>query len=277
MKNRGVEIYMSPLDEINNHDIHSMLEFQGIHDKKIRHILIEFHNVIKDLAIGINFSINHLIRTAYLVSQNLKQGRLVPQTIREMCIDTYVRCLNDNLKQNAISEIDRLLEEHPNISNEFMCPSLNTLDILQSSSLCYIKQECSIIEQYENLENINLEDLLLCYFGRSSKSDITMRSKWLSLHLDSDIEAIKNFIKQPPELEFDMLNFVVKSSDYVDINDLPYDFRYLPNTYYNNGNPICDSTPYAENKIHLMLDHALNRALDKNFATKKMNEKSKLT
>ncbi|XP_025407976.1 midasin-like [Sipha flava] len=274
MKNRGVEIYMSPLDEINNHDIHSMLEFQGIHDKKIRHILIEFHNVIKDLAIGINFSINHLIRTAYLVSQNLKQGRLVPQTIREMCIDTYVRCLNDNLKQNAISEIDRLLEEHPNISNEFMCPSLNTLDILQSSSLCYIKQECSIIEQYENLENINLEDLLLCYFGRSSKSDITMRSKWLSLHLDSDIEAIKNFIKQPPELEFDMLNFVVKSSDYVDINDLPYDFRYLPNTYYNNGNPICDSTPYAENKIHLMLDHALNRALDKNFATKKMNEKN---
>lgn len=277
MKNRGVEIYMSPLDEINNHDIHSMLEFQGIQDKKIRHILIEFHKVIKDLTVGINFSINHLIRTAYLVSQNLKQGCLISQTIREICVDTYVRCLNDNLKQSAMSEIDRLLEENPNISNELLCPSLNTLNISQSSSLCYIKQECSIIEQYQHLENINLEDLLLCYFGRSSKSDITMRSKWLTLHLNFDDEAINNFIKQPPELEFDMLNFVVKSSNYIDINDLPYDFRYLPNTYYNDGSPVCDSTPYAENKIHLMLDHALNRALDENLAIKKMSERSKIT
>lgn len=277
MKNRGVEIYMSPLEEVTNHDMHSMLELQGILDKKIRHILIEFHKFIKDLATGNNFSINHLIRTAYLVSQNLKQGRLIPQTIREMCVDTYVRCLNDNLKQTAMAEIERLLEEYPNFLNELMCPSLTTLDILQSSTLCYIKQECNIIEQHQQLENIDLEDLLLCYFGRSSKSDIAMRSKWLLLHLNSNDEAIKTFIKQPPELEFDMLNFMSKSSDYLGVNDLPYDCRYIPKVYTNKGRPIHNSTPLAENKIHLMLDHALNRALDEIITTKKMNERSKFT
>lgn len=277
MKNRGVEIYMEPLERISDYDLHSMLELQGIHDYKAKNILIEFHKVVRNVSTGINFSINHLIRTAYLVNQNLKQGQTIQSAIREICVDTYVRCLNDNMKPNAMLKIDRLLNDYPNIPNKFLCPSIKTLDILQSSSMCYIKLECGIVEQHKILRKrgIILEDLLLCYFGRSSKSDIAMRSKWLSLHLDSDSEAIKDFIKQPPKLEFDMLNFEVKPSDNIDPNDLPYDFRYLPHVYFNNGIPAFDTIPYAENKIHLMLDHALNQVLDKNIAIKKMNERSK--
>lgn len=274
MKNRGVEIYMCPLDEINNDDIHSIIELQGIDDKAIRHTLIAIHKMMKNLAIGSAFSINHLVRAAYLISQNIKRSQPSVQIIRDISIDTYVRCLNGNLKQSAILEINHLLEENLIISNEFCCPNLKTLDISQSSSLCYIKQQCDILQQYEHFGDTTIEDLLLCFFGRSSSSDIAIRSQWLSMHLYID-EAYKNFIKQPPNLEFDKLKFMTKSVDHIiDSEDMPYDFRYLPDIYFNNGLPISDTDAYAENKIHLMLDHALNQALDENFASTKIPTKS---
>jgi len=274
MRNRGVEIYMSPLEEINSFDIHSMLELQGICDKTIRFVLIEIHTIMINLVTGI--SINHLLRTAYLVSQNIKRNQLILQTIKEICVDTYARCLNGNAKQNAISEISLVLEGYPIISNEFLCPNLTTLEILQSSSLCYIKQQCYVLEQYKQLNDTNLEDLLLCFFGRSSSSDISVRSQWLTMHLNCDKEAIGNFIKQPPNLEFDLLNFVTKSIDFVNQVDLPYDFRYLPAIYFNKVQHT-DTSPLAENKIHLILDHALNKALDGNIASTILDKKSKLT
>lgn len=271
MKNRGVEIYMNPLEEMNNHDIHSLLELQGIHDKIIRHTLIEIHKIMKNLITGIG--INHLLRTAYLVSQNIKRGKSIVQSIRDICIDTYIYFLNGNLKLSTLSEIDRVLEDHSRTSNDFWSPNLQTIDILQSSHLCYIKHQFNILKQYKNLHNTTLEDLLLCYFGRSSSSDISIRSQWLSLHLDLDSEAIKHFIQQPPNLEFDMLNFATKSVDHIDRKDLPYDFRYLPSFYFKNKFYIFETIPLAENKIHLMLDHALNQALDKNFAAAKLNKR----
>lgn len=271
MKNRGVEIYMNPLEEMNNHDIHSLLELQGIHEQAIRHTLMEIHKVMKNLITGIR--INHLLRTAYLVSQNIKRGKSIVQSIRDICIDTYVHFLNGNLKQSTLFEIDRILEEYPRTSNNFWSPNLQTIDILQSSNLCYIKQQFNILKQHENLHNTTLEDLLLCYFGRSSSSDIDIRSQWLSIHLNIDSEAIKRFIQQPPNLEFDMLNFATKSVDDIDRKDLPYDFRYLPSYYFKNKFYIFEMIPLAENKIHLMLDHALNQALDKNFASIKLNKK----
>lgn len=274
MKNRGVEIYMCPLDEINNDDIHSIIELQGIDDKTIRHTLIEIHKMMKNLAVGFAFSINHLVRAAYLVSQNIKQKQPSVQTIRDISIDTYVRCLNGSLKQSAIIEIDQLLKENLIISNEFCCSNLKTLDISQSSSLCYIKQQCDILLQHELFSDTNIENLLLCFFGRSSSSDIVIRSQWLSMNLYLD-EAFKHFIKQPPNLEFDKLNFMTKSVNHIDPEDMPYDFRYLPDIYFNNGLPISDTDAYAENKIHLMLDHALNQALDENFASTKIHIKSK--
>lgn len=273
MKNRGVEIYMNPLEEMNNHDIHSMLELQGIDDKAIRHTLIEIHKVMKNLITGIG--INHLLRTAYLVSENIKRGKSIVQSIRDICIDTYIHCLNGNLKQSTLLEIDRLLEEYPKISNDFWSPNLQTIDILQFSNISYIKQQFNIIKQHKNL-NTTLEDLLLCYFGRSSSSDIAIRSQWLSMHLDVDSEAIKHFIQQPPNLEFDMLNFATKSVDHIDHEDLPYDFRYLPSFYFKNKHYIIESIPFAENKIHLMLDHALNQTLDKDFAAIKLIKKGLL-
>lgn len=274
MKNRGVEIFMYPLEEININDIHSMLELQGIYNKTVRQTLIEIHKVMKHLITGITIGINHLLRTAYLVSQNITQGQSLIQVIREVCFDVYVRCLNGNSKQNAIIEIDRLLEEQPKISNDFWFLNIKTMDILQSAELSYIKQQCDVLEQHKNLNNTNLEDLLLCYFGRSSSSDIVTRSRWLLMRMNFDSEAIKHFIEKCPNLEFDMLQFRTKTVDHIDPKYLPYDFRYLPAVYFNKGRPFKETTPYAENKIHLMLDHALNQLLDKNFSSTKLQKKS---
>lgn len=275
MKNRGVEIFMKPLEETNSYDIHSMLELQGVYDHKIKRTLIEIHTIMKNLVASTTFSINHLLRTAYLVSQNINQNQLVLKTIREICVDTYVRCLNGNIKQNAILEIDRILEEYPRTSNEFLCSNLKTIEVLQSSNLSYIKLQCHILEQHKCLSNTSIEDLLLCYFGRSSSSDIAIRSQWLTTQLKCDNVAIKHFITQPPILNFDMLNFVNKLVDHIDIKDLPYDFRYLPPNYVDKKCFINATTHYAENKIHLILDHSLNGAFDKNVTAKKLNKKSK--
>jgi len=275
MKNRGVEIYMNPLEEINYHDINSILELQGINDKAIRHTLIEIHTFMKEQITGYVISINDLLRAAYLISLNIKPGKLIIQSIREICIDSYVHCLNDNSKQKAILEIDRILQEHPKTSHDLWYPNLKTIDVLQSSNICYIKQQCSILEQYQHLEETTLEDLLLCYFGRSSSSDIGIRTQWLSVSMNFNREAINNFIKAPQTLEFDSLNFITKSLDHIDIKELPFDFRYLPANYFNKGRLVHNTILLAENKIHLMLDHALYRALDENSVSEKLNKKSK--
>ncbi|XP_060859886.1 midasin [Metopolophium dirhodum] len=272
MKNRGVEIYMGPLDEINNNDIYSMIEQQGICDKSISHTLLKIHKMMKTLISGINISINHLLRTAYLVSQNIKRDQSIAQIIREICIDTYVRCLNENLKQNAILEIDRLLEEHTTTSNEFLFSNLQTIDVLQSSSLSYIKQQCNILK-YEHFNNTHIEDLLLCYFGRSSSSDISIRSKLVSTEINIENEAIQNFVKKPPVMGFDELPFWKKSVHHIPFEDLPYDFRYLPSIYFNKGRPLYEPTEFYENKMHLMLDHALYLALDEHLAPSKSHKK----
>lgn len=275
MKNRGVEIYMDPLDEINNNDIHSMIEQQGICDKSISHTLLKIHKMMKSLISGISISINHLLRTAYLVSRNIKRDQSITQIIREICIDTYVRCLNENSKQNAILEIDRLLEEHSVISNEFLFSNLQTIDALQCSSLSYIKQQCNILK-YEHFNNTHIEDLLLCYFGRSSSSDISIRSKLVSTQINIENEAIKNFVKKPPVMGFDELPFWKKSVNHILFEDLPYDFRYLPSIYFNKGRPLYEPTEFYENKMHLILDHALYLALDEHLAPSKLNKKSKI-
>lgn len=276
MKNRGVEIYMDPLDEIDNNDIHSMIEQQGICDKKISHTLLKIHNIMKTLIPGNNIGINHLLRTAYLVSQNIKREQLITQIIREICIDTYIRCLNENSKQSAVLEIDRLLEEHSITSNEFLFPNLKTLDTLQSSSLCYIKQQCNILK-FEHFNNIHIEDLLLCYFGRSSSSDMSIRRELVLTDVNIDNEAINNFVKTTANLQFDELPFWKKSVDpIIPFKDLPYDFRYLPYIYINNGHQLYDTVELYENKIHLILDHALYLALDENLSSSKLHKKSKL-
>lgn len=275
MKNRGVEIYMNPLEEGNIHDIHSMLQLQGIDDKTIRNTLIEIHKVMKILTVGMTISINHLLRCAYLVSQNIKRGKLILQTIREICLDTYVRCLNGNSKQNAILQIDKILEEHSKIADTYWCPNIQTIDVLQYSNLSYIKQQCIILEQHKFLVNTNINDLLLCYFGRSSSSDIQIRSEWLTMQPNFDSELINHFVKNIQNINFDKLNFAIKSVNYVEPTDLPYDFRYLPAVYFNKGRNVYETTPYAENKIHLILDHALNKALDNNIASSKLQKKSK--
>lgn len=277
MKNRGVEIFMNPLEEINNCDIHSMLELQGIQDETIRHILIEIHKLMKNLITVFTISINDLLRSAYLVSQNIKYGQSIVQIVRDICIDTYIRCLNGNVKKNDILVIDLILEKHFKISNTFLSPNLKTMDVLQYSSLCYIKQQCYVLEQYKHLCDTTLEDLLLSYFGRSSSSDIEIRSRWLAMQLNCDKEAIIKFVKQTPQLKIDMLKFVNRPIKHISPKDLPYDFRYLPNVYFKNVWPIFDTLPFAENKMHLILDHALNQALDENFAAEKLNKKSKFS
>ncbi|KAE9533494.1 hypothetical protein AGLY_009132 [Aphis glycines] len=275
MKNRGVEIYMGPLDEINNNDIHSMIEQQGICDKAISHTLLKIHKTMKSLISGMNININHLLRTAYLVSQNIKREQSITQIIREICNDTYVRCLNENLKQNAILEIDRVLEEHAIVSNEFLFSNLQTIDTLQFSSLSYIKQQCSILK-YKHFNNTHIEDLLLCYFGRSSSSDISIRSELILTHVDIENEAIKNFVKKTPIMGFDELPLWKKSVDHIPFEDLPYDFRYLPPVYFNKGRPLYEPTEFYENKLHLILDHALYLALNEHLISSKSHKKRQM-
>ncbi|XP_050541449.1 midasin [Daktulosphaira vitifoliae] len=274
MKNRGVEIYMETLEESSVHDIHSLLELQGIKNYSIRYTLIEIHKSIKNLKTGVN--INHLLRTAYLIYQNLKRKQPILQIIRETCIDIYLQSVFGNSKQNAILEIDRILANHNDklLENHILYSNIKTLDVLQSANLCYIQQQSDILKQYKKINNISLEDLLLSYFGRSSSTDLITRSQWLLTNINFESEAILNFIKCVPNLEFDMLTYVNKTINCKDYKDLPYDCRYLPVIYYNNT--LNKMTPSAENKIHLILEHALNKALDDDSAIFKNHKKREM-
>lgn len=274
MKNRGVEIYMHPLEELNEHDIHSLIKLQGVDSYSIRSTIIKIHQFIKKLASGVVIGINHLLRTAYLISQNSKRNLPILEIVRETCTDVYVRCLIGNLKQNAILEIDRILEEHSEVVSDVWYPNLKTLDVLQSANLCYVNQLCDVLKHYKNLSDTSIEDLLLCYFGRSSSADISTRCKWLLMNFNFESDVILNFVKQVEFLQFDNLTYLPKKvGDNIDWNNLPYDCRYLPAVYYNGINA---NMPCAENKMHLMLEHTLNKAVDESSAALKKNKKSEI-
>lgn len=304
MKNRGVEICMLPLEKLNAHDMYSMLELQGLFDKKIKRSLINIHQALQEsinlLGTGNMFGINHLLRAAYLISQNIRQGRPLMTTIREICIDVYARYLNGTLKQNTILEIDRILEKLHEKDDKTVFKTIKTLDILQCANICYVKQHCSILEHFQTFVMINdkeidirLEDMMLCYFGRSSKSDIAIRSQWFLKRLESDdetmlqfkesiklqrlnVKGVEHFVKKVQTLDFDNLCFATKTVENIDSDDLPYDFRYIPPTYINKGYPVDEIIPLAENKIHLMFDHVMNRVLIEDLSDIFLARKSKL-
>lgn len=118
MRNRGVEIYMLGSKENVNKDVidsNSLLFNAGIMKSAHRDALLEIYDKMSEEIAWDQFNVVDLLQTAFLVKQRLLRGFSTEQSIRNACIDVYIkpRPLRDpRFREHLISLINEIVERH---------------------------------------------------------------------------------------------------------------------------------------------------------------------
>lgn len=119
MRNRCIEIYMlGPNEDVdyNALDLQSLVLNAGIVQSSYRNALLEIYNrMSKEIITMERLSMVELLHTAFLVKQRLLRCFPAKESIRDICIDVYVknRSMHDACHRNhLISLIDESIEQH---------------------------------------------------------------------------------------------------------------------------------------------------------------------
>jgi len=119
MRNRGVELYMLSRKENVNCDaidLQSLLFNSGIAMSAQRTALLDIYKGISAEIITMDqFGVVDLLHTAFLVKQRTSRGFPAGQSIRDACIDVYVktRPTHDRIfKERLITLIDEAIKQH---------------------------------------------------------------------------------------------------------------------------------------------------------------------
>lgn len=119
MRNRGVEIYMfGPKENIYDDaiDLKSLLSNAGILKSTQRDALLEIYEIMSKEMIAVDrFSAVDLLHTAFLVKQRSLRGFPAELSIRNACIDVYIKARpmrDPRFREYLISLIDEIIERH---------------------------------------------------------------------------------------------------------------------------------------------------------------------
>lgn len=117
MRNRGVEIYMfGPKENVYDDviDLQSLLSNAGIAKSAHCDALLEIYETMsKDVIAVDRFSVVDLLHTAFLAKQRSLRGFSMEQSIRNACIDVYIKARpmrDSQFTEHLISLIDETIE-----------------------------------------------------------------------------------------------------------------------------------------------------------------------
>lgn len=229
MRNRGVEIYMLGSKESIGGDVidfKSLLFNAGITKTAHRDALLEIHERMSEENVAVDrFSTVDLLHTAFLVRQRLLRGFPAEPSIRNACIDVYVklRSRDPRFGERLTSLIDEAIERRVARDEETMidlgAATWSTKDLQDNSRLVIIRQQGLLlnaaIRMYKSFlksdsgnivttkllndfcglkENEKLDVdvadalpyLLLNFYEQSSQDDAPLRREWISRMLRED-------------------------------------------------------------------------------------------
>lgn len=176
MRNRGVEIYMfGPKENVYDDviDLKSLLSNAGIARSTHCDVLLKIYETMSKEMIAMDrFSAVDLLHTAFLAKQRLLRGFSAEQSIRNACIDVYVKARpmrDPRFKDHLISLIDETIERRVADNQEISVIDLDAAtwsvkNLQDNSRLTIIRQQGLlfkvIVKMYElgpksrNPENI---------------------------------------------------------------------------------------------------------------------------
>ncbi|XP_067207005.1 midasin [Linepithema humile] len=185
MRNRGVEIYMlGPKENMdyNAIDLKSLLFNAGIARSAYRDVLLEIHNMMSEEIVAADrISTIDLLHAAFLVKRRLLRGFSAEQSIRNACIDVYVKAKSTRdprFKEQLISLIDEIIERHITHDEEISVIDLdaatwNVKNLQDNSKLTIIRQQGLLLNAAVKMHELRL---------KSNSNDIrnTMTTKLLN-------------------------------------------------------------------------------------------------
>ncbi|XP_068087248.1 midasin [Hyperolius riggenbachi] len=109
MRNRGVEVYMSGVDDgalFSSFDINELLHSLGITGEHLCKALIAMHEEIKESVTGSPCSsVSYLLQAAAMISQQLQRGIDLEQAFQQSCTEVYIYSQHSFPAQKQVQEI----------------------------------------------------------------------------------------------------------------------------------------------------------------------------
>lgn len=244
MRNRGVEIYMLNEKEgniINTFDLKSLINLKGLSDKNHIAALINIHEFVSDLVVGEKPNITHLLQCSFLISQQVLRGVPLRTAFNNAVLDIYCkpRSMNDFNTNDTVTTIKTKITEVLLVKNK---QNTSHLDDLYN---CSVTLKPGNFHKYSEIEKIKQQSAFLnVYLSGNESCRKTMFYFLIQLYSVTSVEDLSTrnlFLKQLLQkseyldavvsLQEILANILPKTS-----YDLPQDFRWLPDTMYNNRN-----------------------------------------
>ncbi|XP_029174732.1 midasin-like, partial [Nylanderia fulva] len=159
MRNRGVEIYMfGPKENIYDDaiDLKSLLFNAGIAKSTHRDALLKIYETMsKDVIAVDRFSVVDLLHTAFLAKQRLLRGFSAERSIRNACIDVYIKARpmrDPQFREHLISLIDEIIERHGVADNQDIslidleAATWSVKNLQDNSRLAIIRQQSLLLK-----------------------------------------------------------------------------------------------------------------------------------
>lgn len=175
MRNRGVEIYMlGPKEKVdyNAIDLKSLLFNVGITSSAHRDALLEIYNRTSNEIVAVDtFSVVDLLHTAFLVRQRSLRGFPAERSIKDACIDVYVKTRQTRdrqFKQQLAFLIDEIMERSVARDKEFAAIDLDAAtwsvkNLQDNTRLTIIRQQGLLINaairMYKMCLNTDAQDV----------------------------------------------------------------------------------------------------------------------
>ncbi|XP_065212438.1 midasin [Planococcus citri] len=180
MRNRGVEIWMQPVDEDLNHnmiDLMAIMRHNGLTSYAAISTLLKMHFSMRELNIGLDqLSVGHMIYACFLfVQHHRRHGRPIDETFKIVCEDVYLKSRSLSYDQqeivsNVISEVLNSNEIIPEICPFYL--TSNTQNLQFNSTFYIVQQQSALVSLFGHAASekysSNLSELL---FGKLPVSD----------------------------------------------------------------------------------------------------------
>jgi len=214
MRNRGVEIYMLGSKENvdkNVIDFNSLLFNTGIIKSTHRDALLEIYDRMSEEIAWDQFNVVDLLHTAFLVKQRLLRGFSVEQSIRNACIDVYIKprpSRDSRFREHLTSLIDETVERRVTCDEEISVIDLNAAtwsvrNLQDNSRLVIIRQQSLLLNAAVKIYESSLKSDSRNIITTKSLNNFCGLKKDEKFTLDVDVVNILPYL---------LLNFYEQSS-----------------------------------------------------------------
>ncbi|XP_032667152.1 midasin [Odontomachus brunneus] len=218
MRNRGVEIYMLGSREKVDHDaidLKSLLFNAGITRPARRDALLAIHDKVSQEMVAVDrLSAVDLLHAAFLVRQRSLRGFPAEQSIRDACIDVYVKARptirDPRYREHLIALIDEIIEQVLSSRDEEISPidvdaaTWSVKNLQDNSALTLIRQQGLLLNTAVRMCRSRLT------FGATNAEGVDIKSLNVFCDLQVDGETLNVDIRDI--LLHLLLNFYEQSS-----------------------------------------------------------------